>query len=90
MRTAFGEIRLFNDTFSLTRQGYILNEKLWGKNKIAERQTERERENKRCCKWVVASVINLAAGENIYDGYRRIILKVAIKIIFSRFKCSYF
>jgi hypothetical protein len=36
---------------------------------------QRERENECCCEWVVASVINLAIGENIYDGYRRIILR---------------
>jgi hypothetical protein len=65
---------------------------LWGESKIAEREreTERERENERYCKWVVASVINFTIGENIYDKYRRIILKMAIKIIFSRYEYSYF
>jgi hypothetical protein len=38
-----------------------------------ETEKEGEREMERCCKWVVASVINLAVGENIYHGYRRII-----------------
>ncbi len=45
--------------------------------KVEEREQdsrETEREIEHCCKWAVVSVINLAIGENIYDGYRRIIL----------------
>jgi len=43
MSTTLCEVLLFNDTFCWTRQGLILNRKLWGESKIAERERERER-----------------------------------------------
>jgi len=59
----------------LNTTGLNTERKVVGKEPDSEEtKRERGREVECCCKRVMASVIKLAVGENIYDRYRRIIL----------------